>query len=107
MENSQTKENTAQGNFDIKKFLLKMLVYWYLFVIAGILAYIYAELKIKFSTPIYSVHATLLIESETRSPENILGGLSLFNKTKNLKNEIGVFKSYEIIRRAIKNLILM
>lgn len=104
MENSQTKENTAQGNFDIKKFLLKMLVYWYLFLISGILAYLYAELKIKFSTPIYSVHATLLIESETRSPENILGGLSLFNKSKNLKNEIGVFQSYEIIRRTIKKL---
>ncbi len=104
MENKAAVEKDNQNNFDIKKFLLKVLVYWYLFVIAGVLAYFYANLKVKFSTPIYSVHATVLVEKETRPTENILGGLQLFSASKNIKNEIGIFQSYEIVKRAISKL---
>ena len=102
MENKSV--DSLQNTFDIKKFLLKILAYWYLFIIAGGVSWFYASMKVKFSTPIYSVHATVLIESDARPTENILGGLTILNPTKNLKNEIGVFQSYEIIRRAINKL---
>ncbi len=95
---------TSQNTFDIKKFLLKILAFWYLFIIAFVISYFYADFKIKFATPVYSTHVTILVDAETKSTENILGGLSLFNASKNIKNEIGIFQSYEIIRRSIPKL---
>jgi len=94
-----------QSNFDIKKYIFLLLSHWYLFAISLTIAYAYAYVKNMQTIPQYAVSTSIMVKDESGSgPESILGNFNVLNTNKNIQNEIGVLKSYNISNRALRKL---
>jgi len=94
-----------QSNFDIKKYIFLVLSRWYLFAISLTIAYAYAYVKNMQTIPQYAVSTSIMVKDESGSgPESILGNFNVLNTNKNIQNEIGVLKSYNISNRALRKL---
>ena len=61
----------------------------------------------RYSTKIYKSSTTLLIKEENKSglgSNNLFEGLDLFGGQKNIKNEIGILKSFSLTRKTLEKL---
>ncbi len=96
-------ETEEHSGIDIRKYLYKIVKYWYLFVISLLLAYFVAYWNNKFSIPVYGLHTTMLI-TKNSGEEAYAGGLMLLDRSKDLSTEIGIMKSFSISRKAIEEL---
>lgn len=101
-EQNNTQENTQQG-FEIKKYLFKALSFWYLFVISVVVSFFVARWVNSHSIPTYGLHSTVMLKSENNE-EEVAGGLTLFNKRKNLDTQIGILNSYTLSEEVIRKL---
>jgi len=96
-------------SIDLKKFLFKILVNWYWFVISLFITVSIAYLINRYSEPIYRVNATVMVRDDARGKgltgaENIIEGLEMFTSRMNVQNEMGILKSYALARRALLEL---
>ncbi|NDK57503.1 GumC family protein [Pontibacter fetidus] len=93
---------------DIKAIAAKYLRYWYLFVLGVIVFGLVAFLYLRYSTPQYSISATLLIKDDKKGPDladnAIFSDLDIFNSKKNIDNEIEVLKSKSLMQRVLSEL---
>lgn len=103
MDNPIVYDNENQSNLDIKKYLLKAVSYWYLFVFSILSAYIISHYMNKFAVPTYGLSSTVMIKEESNEDE-VAGGLQLFTRRKNLQTQKGILKSYSLTLKAIKEL---
>jgi len=96
-------DNFAQpSSFDIKKYILKLLAYWYLFIISIVLAWSIAFIRNRFIVYTYGIHATVLLKNA--GSDNLLGVLPVYGADKNTQNEIGVLASASLNRKVIEEL---
>lgn len=106
-ENNNHKDHfTKSSSQDLSKFFHRILDKWYLFLGGLVLALIFAVLINKFTHPVYSGHTTLLIRSEQTKPigaEALVRDLS-FNTNGDIRNEIGILKSFSLTRRTLEGL---
>jgi tyrosine-protein kinase Etk/Wzc len=95
---------------DIKALTAKYLRYWYLFALGIIVCLTIAFLYLRYSTPQYSVSATMLIKDDKKGPDladnAIFSDLDIFNSKKNIDNEIEVLKSKTLMQRVLTELSL-
>ena len=96
-------------SIDLKKFLFKILINWYWFVIALFITVSVAYLINRYSEPIYRVNATLMVRDDARGKgltgaENIIEGMEMFTSRMNVQNEMGVLKSFALAHRALLEL---
>jgi len=104
MEQEQISTKQDNANFDVKKYLLKAIAYWYLFVLSFLVVFGYKYISGRYRVNTYSTHATLILKDELQSTQRVVGGLQLFDNRKNIENEIGVLKSYSLTEQAMKEL---
>lgn len=106
MSNNNFTPDNTQGDLNIKSFLLKSIKYWYVFVFAIVLSYFLAFYKVRYSVPAYSVNARVLIKDDFSTPGSslFLPGMELLNTRNRLINEIGIIKSFPIMRKVIEAL---
>lgn len=113
MENNPIENQAFQESedtIDIKKFLFKIIANWYWFVLTVFIALSFAFFINKYSDPIYSVNASILIRDKSNSMgsgiDNIMSELNVFDRVrrKTVENEIGILNSYTLARRTIENL---
>jgi capsular exopolysaccharide synthesis family protein len=98
--------NTHQEEeIDIKALFVKFLHHWHLFALTIVIALIIAFLYNKYTLPIYQVSTTVLIEENKSNldPQKLIG-FGIMSDKKNLKNEIGILKSYSLAYRTIQKL---
>jgi uncharacterized protein involved in exopolysaccharide biosynthesis len=99
------KESVQEETFDLKEFLYKMMGYWYLFVISISLAIIIAFCINRWSSPIYDVRTSVLVQDEKSLLDpKFTAGLNLYNSNYKVSNEIGILRSYTLTERALKKL---
>jgi tyrosine-protein kinase Etk/Wzc len=99
------KESAQEETFDIKEFLYKMTGYWVLFVIGIVASFVVAFCVNKWSTRIYEVKTSLLIQDEKSLLDaKFTSGLNVYNNTYKLSNEIGILRSYSLTQRALSKL---
>ena len=98
MENKEFQQFTEA----IKRYLFTAIGYWYIFLLAIILAFILAKYKNRFSYNIYSIYTTIYIEAQQK-PELYAGGIPIQYRV-NLENEIGVLTSYQMNYKVLKQL---
>lgn len=103
MENNIT-DPFEQSTQQIKKYLKKILSFWYLFVISVIITTSYALIKNRYVKPYYSSNTILLNKSEGSNPEQFTGGLQLFARGSNIENEFGVLKTLQMARKTLRQL---
>lgn len=108
MENSQFQ--IKNDEIDIRKYILKFISHWYLFILfvpAALLAAYYVN---RYSVPEYTITSSVLIrdkDSKAGSVESVIENLSFarrFNKKKDVENEIGILRSYSLNRRVVDEL---
>lgn len=101
MKNSKNK--AKEDVIDFKGILFKFFSRWYFFLLAGVCAYFFAKVYIKYQESIYRVSTTILIEDESNSSKS-LGGLDIFSGNKNLHNEIGLIRSFDMVQSTLHEL---
>ena len=103
MNENQNTEETV----DIRELLSEFKRYWYYFIGAVFLFLFIAFLYNRYTEPVYEASSTILIRDDdntTLGAENLLEGLELFSGKKNLKNEIGIIHSFDLIRKTLIDL---
>ena len=93
-----------QKSFDIKNYLLKLIVYWYLFVISITIAFSINYYNNRFAISQYISNSTIILKDELQTTQKVIGGLNLFDNRNNLENEIGILKSYSLTKKALEEL---
>ncbi|MBF8964207.1 polysaccharide biosynthesis tyrosine autokinase [Pontibacter sp. FD36] len=94
-------------SLDIKGLIMRYLRYWYLFVIGVALALTAAHLYLRYSTPVFSVKATILIKDESGTDlatSGVFGDLAGLKANKSFSNEVLVIKSKGLMERVLTEL---
>ena len=104
-----TEQIYQEENIDIKKFLFRILSNWYWFALSLFFTITSAYLISRYSEPIYSVNATVIVRDEDKGggligAERIIESADMFNNRKNIQNEIGVLKSYSLAQKVMREL---
>jgi len=98
-----------EEGIDFKRYLSLFLSNWYWFAIALFIALSIAYGINRWSEDVYTVSATILIEDEQygsnlSSAEQFIPGGEMFKSKQNLRNEIGILKSYSLNYKVMKEL---
>lgn len=109
----EKKINTSDNSFlelNLKNFVSSIFEYKYLFVLSiGVsvaIAFVYAKL----TTPTYEVSSSMLIDASgnnrvmSAESQYLEGGVQLMEMETNLFNEIGIMKSFSLVRRTLEDL---
>ncbi|HBZ26115.1 MAG TPA: hypothetical protein DEO54_07735 [Rikenellaceae bacterium] len=94
------------GELDIRQLVYIFISKWYLFTISVVILLVAGYLYLKTQTPIYESKASVLIKMEQNAPEELflLQDMGFSMGKNNIDNEIGVFKSPDLISRIVTSL---
>jgi len=106
-----TTPNKAERaeTIDIKKYLYKILANLYWFAISIFISLSVAYMVNRYTTPIYSVSATIIVrDDESRNgligAENLIPGMKIFRNQQKVQNEIGILQSHNMAKKTISQL---
>ena len=104
-----SNSDTQNDSIDFKRYLSLFISNWYWFAIALFITLGIAYGKNRYSEEIYTVSSTLLIKDNqygggTSDLANIFPGTNAFKSEQNLKNEIGILKSFSLNYRVMQEL---
>jgi hypothetical protein len=90
----------------LKVYLLKILRYWYLFLVAGFVSFFLAKVYLPYQLKRYEVSAKVLIRDENQKSymSSVVDELALASGFKNMYNEMEVLNSHKLIVRSLKQL---
>ncbi len=98
------------SDLDIKRYLSLFVSNWYWFAFSLFIAFTIAYGTNRYSEKIYTVTSTMLIKDQqiggglNNNAQNFFPGAEMFNSQQNLKNEMGILKSYSLNKRVIDSL---
>ena len=94
-----------ESDFSIVEWIFRFLRYWYLFVIAIVVALGLAYLKNRSWMPMYNTEAKIIIESSSStSAYNFMQGFGGNMDYINTNNQLLILGSYDLINRTVKDL---
>jgi tyrosine-protein kinase Etk/Wzc len=107
--NSGNYNLPEDDNLDIKRYISLFISNWYWFAISLFIALTIAYSINRYSQKIYSVSSTMLIKDDQISGvknniESVIPGGDIFRSQQNLKNEIGILRSFSLNYRVMKEL---
>ncbi len=92
------------SDFDLKSFLSKYIGYWYLFVLALLLAFGAAKYYNWYTNPTYAVTAKLLVKDDNFGKEKFLKQLDVEPRSRNIENDIEILRSHAILAKTLNEL---
>ena len=115
---AQQDENTQPANqiieeassFDIKKWLLLILHYWYLFVIGAVIAFSWAYLQNKKIIESYFTSGSIIIKETSGSSygtQSLMQGFGVDAGYRNVNNQLIILGSYDLVQRTVDSLPFM
>ncbi|MDB2606209.1 AAA family ATPase [Zobellia sp.] len=109
MKENRNNQVNAQQEINLKLFFRKIYENKMLFLTSIGFFVILALIYIALSTPIYEISTSILIDSKGKNrilgdSEYVEGGVSLIEMEKNLYNEIGIIKSFSLIKQTVEDL---
>ncbi len=102
MEDKPTMQ--TGNNLDVRNYLLKIIAYWYLFLIVFVIGFIFKYIYERFTTYTYSSNATLILYDDLQNTQAALNTLKIFDNRKDYETEFGVLKSYSLNKIALSEL---
>jgi capsular exopolysaccharide synthesis family protein len=98
-------EFDEEESFNIKRYISLFISNWYWFAVAMLISISLAYGINRWSEKKYVVSSTLLIRGDQNANlSNIFPGSDAYRSQQNLKNEIGILKSYNLNKRVMKQL---
>ena len=108
------RQRTQQDDIDLMEYFYMFLGNWYWFALAVIVGIGTAYFINKYSTRVYQVKATMLIEDESSNPygmgssmfggSDIMSGFGLYPSYYNFQNQILIMKSQSLVSKTIHSL---
>lgn len=94
-----------EDSIDLKVLIIKILSYWYLFVIGVVVALAFGFFYIRYTPSTYQTSASVFIKEDKMGidPTSMMTGLT-FKSNINIDNEIGILQSFSLRERTIKEL---
>ncbi|MBL6657031.1 MAG: polysaccharide biosynthesis tyrosine autokinase [Flavobacteriales bacterium] len=99
--------STQNEKIEIKVLFDRLLVFWKQTALSILIFLTIGFLYNWYSTKIYKSSTTILIKEDSNSglgSEDLFGGLDLFGGQKNIKNEIGILRSFSLTRKTLEDL---
>jgi len=101
LNSTETHINPEDESRVIKRYLSLLISNWYWFAISLFLAITIAYGINRYSTKVYTVSSTLLIKDDqmgklNNNSESVIPGGDIFRSQLNLRNEIGILKSFRL-----------
>ena len=98
-----------EDNLDIKRYLALFISNWYWFAISLFIALTVAYGINRYSSKLYTISATLMINDEQNAGGNkivgsVIPGGDIFRSKQNITNEISILKSFSLNKRVIDSL---
>ena len=106
----QRQKDASKEDFNIYEILFKYLVYWPWFVVSIVICICCTLIYLRYSTPIYSTSAKILIKEQenyrgkSSTPLSDVMELATINLTSLFDNELEILKSKTLIKKAISDL---
>ncbi len=99
-------EQTEENQIDIRRYVYLFLSKWYWFVFSVIFFIGFAFLYLKWTRPVYQAKMSVLIKQEQNSQDELflLKDLGYGSGKNNIDDEIGVFKSPDLMTKVITSL---
>ncbi len=102
-------ELSEAGNLDARRYLSMFISNWYWFAFALFISFSIAYGINRYSERIYTVSSSLLIKDDQMSGinstiGNIVPGGDIFRSQQNLKNEMGILKSFMLNYKVMERL---
>ncbi len=90
---------------NLKVLIIKVLSYWYLFVIGVSIALVLGFIYNRYTPSVYQTSASVFVKEDKMGidPTSMMTGLT-FKSNINIDNEIGILQSYSLKERTIKEL---
>ncbi len=98
------------SSFDIVRFLMKFVRFWYLFVISVLIFYGIAKLQNRSWQPVYKSSALVIIEEGNKyggMNQNLMQGFGVQQGYRNVNNQVIMFSSYDLIAKVVDRLPLV
>lgn len=106
----QRRKNTSEEEFNLYEIFFKYLAYWPWFIVSVITCVCCTLIYLRYSTPIYSTSAKILIKeqdhyrSKSSTPLSDVTELATINLTSLFDNELEILKSKTLIKKAVCDL---
>ena len=92
------------SSFTIKVLFTQYLQYWYLFILSILLAVAGAYWYLRYATPVYQIHAALLIKANPKSTSDEILQEGASKTPQSVGNEIELLKSASLMQKAVDDL---
>lgn len=94
-----------EDNIDLKSIIIKILSYWYLFIIGVIVALVIGFLYNRYTPKVYQNTATVFVKEDKMGidPTSMMTGLT-FKSSINIDNEIAILQSFSLKERTLREL---
>ena len=108
--NPRLRKNKPEEEFNLYEILFKYLAYWPWFVVSVIICMCCTYMYLRYSTPVYSTSAKILIKeqdnyrSKSSTPLSDVMELATINLTSLFDNEVEILKSKTLIKKAVSDL---
>lgn len=105
--NNPQSNNSQEETIDVKIIVDRYLIFWKQIILSIFVFFLIGFLYNRYSTKIYKSSTTLLIKEESNASlgsDDVFDGLDLFGGQKNIKNEIGILKSFSLTKRTLQSL---
>ena len=109
MKQNKDAQFSAQQEVNLKLFFQKLLRYKWFFLLSIFTCLALAFVYTKLATPKYEASTSILIDASGSNrvlgeSKYVEGGVSLIEMEQNLYNEIGIIKSFSLIRQTVEDL---
>ena len=109
LHNNIILPDEEKSNFDIMEWVFRILHYWYLFVIAGIIAFSLAYIRNKRVIASYLTTGTMIIQESSSNnsaygASALMQGFGMDAGYKNVNNQLIIMGSYDLIARTVDSL---
>ncbi len=94
----------SHSDFDLKRFLLKYLRYWYIFAISIVLGLVIAKYVNWYANPVFGITARLLVKDNNAGKDMLLEQLNVEKPAKNIENEIEIIRSHNLMAKTLNEL---
>ena len=107
MNNKPLSVSKNSEDFDIKKLLHQFLSQWKLYILSIIIFLFVSFLFIRYATPLYKVHAKVLVQDEEDNSSSFMqssmmqGFNGLFDVQSNVKNELAILQTRDLLKKVI------
>lgn len=106
----QIRKDIQKEEFNFYEILFRYLAYWPWFIVSVIICLFGADMYLRYSTPVYSTSAKILIKEQdgysrkSSTPMSDVMELATINLTSLFDNEVEILKSRTLCKKAVSNL---